>query len=150
MLVPMSVAGMILEDDETLFSLQLKEMGGETVVSIQIDQVQAESIAIAMDSAFTRIPDPYDFLNNIMDSFALRITRVVIKTLKRYLKNADVFLTDGEREVRIEAHTGDAVASAIITDAPIFIESGALEASHIKELKKWISHVRPSDFGEIL
>jgi bifunctional DNase/RNase len=149
MLVQMSVAGMILDDDERSFSLLLKETEGETIVSIQIDQPQAESIAILMDSAFTRLPDPYDFLSNIMDSFALRMTRVVIKNLKRYSKNADVFLSDGEREVRIEAHTGDAVASAILVDAPIFIESNSLETSHKRELKKWLSKVRPSDFGKI-
>ena len=149
MLVQMSVAGMILEDDEKSFFLLLKETDGETIVSIQIDQLQAEYIAIAMESPFTRIPDPYDFINNIMESFDLRISKVIIKSRKRYTKNAEVFLTGGEREIRIDSHTGDAVASALLVDAPIFIKSDFMGESYKKELERWLSKVKPGDFGEI-
>lgn len=149
MLVQMNVAGMILEDDEKSFFLLLKETDGETIVSIQIDQLQAEYIAIAMESPFTRISDPYDFINNIMDSFELRISKVIMKSRKRYTKNAEVFLTDGEREIRIDSYAGDAVASAILVDAPIFIKSDFMGTSYKKELEKWLSKVKPSDFGKI-
>jgi len=150
MLMQMNVAGMILEDDEQSFFLLLKEIDGATIVSIQIDQLQAESIASVMDKALARIPDPYDFLSNIMDSFELRISRVIIKNPRRYTKNADVFLTDGERELRIDSHAGDAVASALLMNAPIFVNNDFLGTAHKKELQKWLSKVRPSDFGEVL
>lgn len=145
MLIQMSVVG-ILEDDEKSFFLLLRELNGETIISIKIDQLQAESIAIALDTVFTRIPDLYDFLSNILDSFELRISKVIIKNPRRYTKNADVFLTDGDREIRIDSRTGDAVASALLVDAPIFIDNDFLETAHKKELKKWLSKVKPSDF----
>lgn len=149
MLIQMSVAGMILEDDEKLFYLLLKERDGNTIVSIQIDQSQAEYIAIAMESPFTRIPDPYEFIKNVTDSFDLKISKVIIKSRKRYIKNAEVLLTDGDREIHIDSYAGDAVASALLADAPIFIESDFMGKSYKKELKKWLSKIKPSDFGEI-
>jgi len=148
MLIQMSVAGMILEDDEKYFFLLLKEKDGEIIVSTQIDQFQAEFIATFMDSTFRRIPEPYEFLSDIMDSFELRISKVIIKNWSRRTKNAEVFLTDGEREIRVDSRIGDAVATALIVDAPIFIDNDFLGITHKEKLKKWISQVKPSDFGE--
>lgn len=149
MLIQMSVAGMIHMDDEKSFFLLLKEMDGTIIISIQIDQLQAKSIDIFMDNAHTRIPDPYDFFGNIMDSFELRISKVIIKRARLNTRKADVFLTDGDREIRIESHSGDAIASALMIDAPIFMDNDFLGKAHKKELKKWLSKVKPGDFGEV-
>ena len=150
MLIQMSVAGMILEGDEKSFFLLLREIDGETIVSIEIDQFQAEYIAIAMESPYTRIPDPYDFITSIVDSFDIRISKIIIKNRKFFTKNAEVFLTNGEREIRIYAYAGDAVISALLVDAPIFIKSDFMGASYKKALKKWLSKVKPSDFEDII
>jgi bifunctional DNase/RNase len=149
MLKEMSVAGMILEDDEKSFFLLLKETDGETIVSIQIDQLQAESINMSMDPAFASLPDTFDFLGNILKSFDLSISKVIIKNCQCHIKNAEVFLTDGEREVRVNSRAGDAVASALIVDAPIFIDNDFPGTAYKKELKRWLSKVKPGDFGEI-
>lgn len=148
MLMRVNVAGMIHEDSVESFFLILKEMYGSATVPIQVDQRQAESIAIFLDSTFTGIPDPYDFLNSIMDSFELRISKVIIKNRRPYIKNAEVFLTDGERELRVDTHAGDSIASALLVDAPIFIDADALGIPDTNEMKKWLMNIRPRDFGE--
>lgn len=147
MLKQMSIAGMILEDDEKSFYLLLKEMEGPTIISVQIDQLQAESIAIAMDTAFTRIPDPYEFISNIMESFELKISKVIIKNTARFTKSTDVFLTDGEKEIRIYSRIGDAVASALHFDAPIFMDTDFFGSSDKNSLKQWLDNITPGDFG---
>ena len=146
MLVQMSVAGMILDDDGKSFFVLLKEMEGSKIISVQVDRLQAESIAVAKESAFSRIPDPYDFLNSIMDSFEIKISKVIIKNQRLFSKNTEVFLTDGDREIRIDSYAGDAVVSALYVDAPIYINDDFLGKTHKKELRKWLSKVKPSDF----
>ena len=150
MLVEMDVAGMIIEDDEKSYYMLLKEKKGDTVVSIAINQVQAESITISMDPALSRIHDPYDLIGNMIESFELKISKVVINNRERHTKNSGLYFTDGEREIRVDSFAGDAVAVAARMNVPIFIDSDFLGRTHIKEVKKWLSTVKPSDFGDAL
>ncbi|NLI71181.1 MAG: bifunctional nuclease family protein [Bacteroidales bacterium] len=123
------IAGMIYNQSLTgTYSLVLKEEGGlNRRFSIMIGEAEAQSIALKLNNAKLPRPLSHDLMNSIIRELNAKLIKVVIHEMVNDIFHAEIYLMQGETPVVIDARTSDAIALAIRSDAPIFINSEILE-----------------------
>lgn len=136
----------------------LKEEKGEKVLPIWIGYPEASAIALAKSYDKNEIERPltHDLLKMILDALDAKLIKVVIDELDGTTYKAKLFLQSPETDIYIDSRPSDAIALALRTGAPIFIEEtlfGRMEASeaqkpNIEDLRKRLREIDPSDFGK--
>jgi len=111
-------------------ALQLKEKNGSRRISMAVGSTEA--LAIAQQRGSTTIPpdqqpQAYILLRDTIQQLGGRIDRVVVNdaTQKEYLAQV-VVSNNGDVKV-IKARPGDAIALALKSGAPIFVENQVLD-----------------------
>ena len=111
-------------------TLTLKEKNGNRRISMAVGLTEA--LAIARQRGNTTIPpdqqpQAYDLMNTTIQQMGGRIDRVLVNdaTQREYLAQV-VVSTNGDVTV-IKARPGDAIALALKSGAPIFVENQVLD-----------------------
>jgi bifunctional DNase/RNase len=136
----------------------LKEEKGEKVLPIWIGFPEASAIALAKSFDKNEIERPltHDLLKLILDALSAKLIKVVVDELEGTTYKAKLFLQAGNRDCYLDSRPSDAVALALRTGSPIFVENaifGKMEESHegapnIDDLRKRLRDIDPSDFGK--
>ena len=111
-------------------TLTLKEKNGSRRISMAVGSTEA--LAIARQRGSTQIPpdqqpQAYDLLATTIQQLGGRVDRVVVNdaTQREYL--AQVIVSSGGDVKVIKARPGDAIALAMKSGAPIFVENQVLD-----------------------
>lgn len=98
----------------------LRETGGERILSIAIGEMEALSIESRLRHIPTKRPLSHDIVACMARAFGLRLKEIIIRLTDDEIFAADLVMTDGEREITIDARSSDAMAIAIRLGAPVF------------------------------
>jgi hypothetical protein len=150
MQVKMRVEGLLFDPRSNMYILLLKDHEGTETLPIWIGKPEADSIALALGKVATPRPLTHDLIKNIMDSMTVRATRIVVTQILDNTYYALIYLTDGKDEMPVDSRPSDAVAVALRTGAPIFVEEEVLRRKNTDELEEWLKNLRPEDFGNIM
>jgi bifunctional DNase/RNase len=150
MQVKMRVEGLLFDPRSNMYILLLKDHEGAETLPIWIGKPEADSIALALGKVATPRPLTHDLIKNIMDSMTVRVTRIVVTQILDNTYYALIYLTDGKDEMPVDSRPSDAVAVALRTGAPIFVEEEVLRRKNTDELEEWLKNLRPEDFGNIM
>jgi len=105
----------------------LREVGGDNVLSINIGGFEAQAIALAMDNMKPSRPMTHDLLKSIMDAFHIRLDHIHICRLHEGVFYANLVCELGEKLIEIDSRTSDALAVAVRTGCPIFVEDDIVQ-----------------------
>jgi bifunctional DNase/RNase len=112
-------------------TLTLKEKNGQRRISMAVGTTEA--LAIARQRGSTQIPldqqpQAYDLLREAIQQMGGRVDRVIVNDAnqREYLAQVVLSGVDGGVKV-IRARPGDAIALALKSNAPIFVEDRVLE-----------------------
>ncbi|HTY90526.1 MAG TPA: bifunctional nuclease family protein [Methanocella sp.] len=94
----------------------------ERMVPIYIGLAEAISIDIALRQETTPRPMTHDLMKTMMDSFNIKIDRIIIDDLDEQVFYARLMLKDTGREIEIDARPSDCIALAVRMNASIFID----------------------------
>lgn len=126
------------------FAMLLEEEGGVRRIPIVIGESEAQSIAISLEGIVPPRPLTHDLFGSFAFAFGVRLVEVFIYKFEDGIFSSEMVMTDGNREIKIDSRTSDAVAIALRMNAPIFtteeildkagasfnsVESGPLESS---------------------
>ncbi|MFH0933344.1 MAG: bifunctional nuclease family protein [Nitrospirota bacterium] len=150
MLIEMNVEGLLFDPRSSMYILLLKEIDGDGRLPIWIGKTEADSIALALGKVVTPRPLTHDLIKNITDGLKVRITKIIVTEILDNTYYALVCLNDGKKETLIDSRPSDAVAVALRTKAPIFVEESIMEKRSTDELEEWLKNLRPEDFGNIM
>jgi len=150
MLVEMKVEGLLFDPRSNMYILLLKEINGDGTLPIWIGKPEADSIALALGKVLTPRPLTHDLIKNIVDGLRFKVTRIIVTDILDNTYYALVCLSDGKKETSIDSRPSDAVAVALRTSSPIFVEEGIIERRNKDELEEWLKNLRPEDFGKIM
>src|SRR5262249_45352008 len=100
----------------------------------------------------------HDLLKNIIDDLEARVERVVVSELKENTFYATIhMLTNGE-PLLIDARPSDAIALALRTQSPIFVEETVIQSARSVEmsresmdggrLQKWLEGLTEDELGK--
>lgn len=150
MLVRMRVEGLLFDPRSNMYILLLKDMEGADTLPIWIGKPEADSIALALGKVATPRPLTHDLIRNVVDALKAKVTKIVITQILDNTYYALVYMTDGKREMPVDSRPSDAVAVALRTNAPIFVEDEVLSQKNTDELEEWLKNLKPEDFGNIM
>jgi len=138
----------------------LVDLTGEKALPIWIGVFEAEAISRGLEDVVTLRPMTHDLMKQILDTFQVSLTRVVINDIKGNTFYANLFLNIEGREIVVDSRPSDAIALAVRVKAPIFIAESVVEATkqlglfasnlleEQDELKTIIEDMKPEDFGK--
>jgi uncharacterized protein len=150
MLLQMKVDGLLFDPRSGMYILLLQQVDGNGTLPIWIGKPEADSIALAVGKVVTPRPLTHDLIKNVFDALDVRAQRVVITEIVENTYYALIYVTDGEKEITIDSRPSDAVAVALRTQSPIYVEEEVLDVRKADELEEWLKNLKPEDFGNIM
>lgn len=115
-----------------VYALILQESDGQRRLPIVIGSSEAQSIECKLQEIIPPRPLTHDLTVNIMRAYGLDMKFIEIKCIDGGIFAADIYLTDGDRELVIDSRSSDAIALAIRMGAPIYTSEEVLAAVGIE------------------
>jgi hypothetical protein len=150
MLIKMKVDGLLFDPRSGMYILLLKATDGDETLPIWIGKPEADSIALALGKVVTPRPLTHDLIKNIIDDIAMVVSRVAVREIIDNTYYASIYITDGKDEKQVDCRPSDAVAVALRSGAPIFVNENVIEKKNSDELEDWLKNLKPEDFGNIM
>lgn len=137
----------------------LKDENRDRYLPIWIGQTEAQSILMELEGIKPSRPLTHDLLKNILVKLSAVVDGVVINDLKDGTFFAKIKVRVDSKLVEIDSRPSDAIAIAVRTDAPIFVEESVIEEAailssegeeeEVKKFRAFLNEINPTDFGDI-
>ena len=157
-LIPMSIKGLMLDPVSNSPIVVLKDDEEKFFLPIWVGIFEANAIALQLENVSTPRPMTHDLLRNMIAELHGQVTRIVINDLRESTFFAQIRVLSGERTLEIDARPSDAIALALRTEAPIFVEQAVLEQAQTigpdameeegDRTKKFLEELDPDDLGK--
>ena len=102
------------------YALILAQVGGPYRIPVVIGSAEAQSIALRMESITPPRPMTHDLFVSFAHAFGVKLVDVFIYRFEDGIFSSELTFSDGQRSVKIDSRTSDAIAIAMRTGAPIF------------------------------
>jgi uncharacterized protein len=156
--VEMKLRGLILDPQNEVPVLVLREEEGSVHLPIWIGVFEASAIALALDGAPPRRPMTHDLLRGTLEALKGRLLRIEIHSLVEGTYLARLRIETAAGEIEVDARPSDAIALALRCGSPIWTARQVLEDALSAEkasrgrdeerLKEWLANARPEDLGK--
>ena len=152
--------GIVVDPKQSNPVVVLVDLSGQKALPIWIGVFEAEAISRGLEDVVTLRPMTHDLMKQILDTFQVYVTRVVINDLKENTFYANLHLNIEGKELVVDSRPSDAIALAVRVKAPIYIADSVIEATkqlglfasnlleEQDELKSIIENMKPEDFGK--
>jgi len=159
-LMEVKVMGIVVDPKASNPVVVLVDLSGQKALPIWIGVFEAEAISRGMEEVVPLRPMTHDLMKQILDTFQVTLTRVVIHDLKENTFYANLYLDVEGEELIVDSRPSDAIALAIRVKAPIFVTESVIKATKQMgilasdllgegdELKTIIENMKPEDFGK--
>ena len=120
----------------------LKEKAAERYLPIWIGSAEADAIAVKLEGATVPRPLSHDLLHSIICVLGATLNSIFINDLRSDTFYAKIILNVDGGQIEIDSRPSDALALAVRTDSPIYVEESVLDRAGIlldKETGKPIS-----------
>lgn len=126
----------------------LKEKSSQRYLPIWIGPAEAESIAIKLQDVSVPRPLTHDLITEIIGELGAKISAIVVSDLTNDTFFAKIVLDHDGGQVEIDSRPSDAIALAVRTKVPIYVDEGVLERAGVlidKETGKPITDARTEE-----
>ena len=163
MLIEVKVSGLTIDPLTNTPIVILKDIEEKKAIPIWIGLFEASAIATELEKiAFSR-PMTHDLINEILRSIEVTVTRVEINDLRNNTFFANIYLHKDGRTFVIDARPSDAIAIALRSNSPIFVDEKVINKSRDIEfgtkitdldnfkkekLREFLENLSPEDFGK--
>lgn len=131
-MVPVELEDIAVSGDENQFLVLLRSGDGE-ILPIQIDAMQAISIAAGRTSERLERPLTHDLMVSVLQILDAKLARVEVTDLVDGTYYAMLVLERSGIHIEVDARPSDALALAVRTKSPIFVAKHVLEQSALKD-----------------
>ncbi len=154
------VMGIVVDPKASNPVVVLVDLSGKKALPIWIGVFEAEAISRGLEDVVTLRPMTHDLMKQILDTFQVSLTRVVINDLRENTFYANLYLNVDGKELVVDSRPSDAIALAVRVKAPIFVVESVVNATkdlgllasnlleEQDELKSIIEKMKPEDFGK--
>ena len=136
MFLEMRVTGIALDPFTNTPIVILKDSTGNKILPIWVGYSEASSIAMELEKTPRIRPITHDLLKNILDMADCKISKIEVTELKDNTFYANIYLKNNGKEHIFDARPSDAIAIAIRTGAPIFVNEKVIENAQKIEIKR--------------
>ena len=162
-MVEMKVEGLTLDPLTNMPIIILKDLLSDKALPIWVGYFEANAIALEIEKINTPRPMTHDLLGSMISSLHAKVKHVLINDLKDNTFFAVISVIQNGSDMTIDSRPSDAIALALRTKSPIFVEEKVIEAAKKLDLpdpdkiqneekqqwKDWITGIKPQDFGKL-
>lgn len=109
------------------YALILAQVDGPVRIPVVIGASEAQSIAIKLEGIAPPRPLTHDLFSSFVQAFGIKLKEVFIYKFEDGIFSSELTFSDGERTVKLDSRTSDAIAIAIRTGSPIYTTREILE-----------------------
>jgi len=133
MIVSVKVERVTLDTTNNRFVVILRDEVNDRWLPIVVGPAEAQAIAFELERVIPPRPMTHDLMRNLLSSLNVKIAKVVVSDLRENTYYATIGLKQNGSENEIDARPSDAIALALRTRAPIFVEEQVMEQAAISE-----------------
>ncbi len=158
MQIEMSIKGLMVDPITNMPIIILRDADGQRVLPIWVGIFEANAIALQMENISTPRPMTHDLLRNVIEDLSGRVTKIVVSDLRDNTFYALIYVDVGHDTVAIDSRPSDAIALALRTQAPIFVEETVIDnakgvdfstdKADSERLQKWLESLDPEELGK--
>ncbi len=164
MLIEMKVAGITLDPLTKMPIIILKDIAEKNVLPIWIGLAEASAIATQLEHIDLARPMTHDLIRNILDELDAYLENVKVIDLKDNTFYATLSLKIGNRSLNVDSRPSDAIALALRTESPVFVDENVIKRSKTidlnmrnddemapEDMEKWkeiLESLTPEAFGK--
>ena len=155
MFLQMKVSGIALDPFTNTPIVILKDSKNERTLPIWIGFMEASSIAMELEKTPRIRPITHDLVKNLIEKLGFHVSRIEVTDLRDDTFYACMHIKKDSEEYILDARPSDAIAIALRTDSPIFVNEGVLDKSKSIEidedkekLEKLLEQMPESTFGK--
>ena len=109
----------------------LKEKDADRYLPIWIGAAEADAIAVRLQGVTVARPMTHDLITNLLHDMGAQVTRVLVCELSNDTFYARISLAADGRELEIDARPSDAIAVAVRSEVPIYVEEAVLDQAGV-------------------
>jgi bifunctional DNase/RNase len=158
MQIEMTIKGLMVDPITNMPIIILRDEAGQRVLPIWVGIFEANAIALQIENIPTPRPMTHDLLRNVIHELKASVQRIVVSDLKENTFYALIYLLVNGELLAVDARPSDAIALALRTKAPIFVEESVIdnaktidfgaERGDSERLQKWLESLDPDDLGK--
>jgi bifunctional DNase/RNase len=158
MQIEMSIKGLMVDPITNTPIVILRDKEGQKVLPIWVGIFEANAIALQIENIPTPRPMTHDLLRNVIHDLKASVQKIVVCDLQENTFYALIYLGLNGATVAIDARPSDAIALALRTKAPIFVEDTVIDHAKTADftsdkadedrLHKWLESLDPDDLGK--
>ena len=158
MQIEMTIKGLMIDPITNMPIIILRDENGQRVLPIWVGVFEANAIALQIENVQTPRPMTHDLLKNVIDDLSGHVDRIVVCELKENTFYARIHMTAQGRAFEVDARPSDAIALALRTRSPIFVEEDVItnarsvetskENMDLGRLQKWLEGLSDEELGK--
>ena len=156
--IQMTIKGLMIDPITNMPIIILRDQEGQRLLPIWVGVFEANAIALQIENVQTPRPMTHDLLRNVISDLEAEVQRIVVCELKDNTFYAMIYLRSGARTVTVDARPSDALALALRTRSPIFVEEAVIQSARAVEaskdnmdvgrLQKWLEGLSEDELGK--
>lgn len=158
MLIEMTIKGLMVDPVTNMPIIILRDQEGQRVLPIWVGVFEANAIALQIENVQPPRPMTHDLLKNVIQDLRAAVERIVVCDLKDNTFFALIHLQTASGPVALDARPSDAIALALRTRAPIWVEEAVIDgAKHLDfasdkqdsdRLQQWLESLDSDELGK--
>ena len=157
MQIEMSIKGLMVDPISNMPIVILRDKDGTRTLPIWVGMFEANAIALQIENISTPRPMTHDLLRNVIHDLKAAVEKIVVCDLQDGTFYALIYLRVHGEILAIDSRPSDAIALALRTRAPIFVEETVIDSaktvdvatvkSDAERLQKYLESLDPDDLG---
>ena len=154
----MRIKGLMIDPITNMPIIILRDTVGESVLPIWVGIFEANAIALELENIIPPRPMTHDLLRDLVKGMGATVDRISVTELKDNTFYALIHLTQNGKTFEVDSRPSDAIALALRTHSPIFVETAVIEAAKnidptedakdTERLKKWLETLDETELGK--
>jgi bifunctional DNase/RNase len=154
--VEMKIRTLMMDPVTQMPIVVLRDVTGNTILPIWVGVYEANAIALEIEKINTPRPMTHDLIKTMLHGMDARVDRIVVSDLKDDTFFAVIWVEKDGQFISIDSRPSDALAIALRTDSPIFVDENVLKNSRMsstqekgkdEELRRLLENLNEEDFG---
>ncbi len=159
MQIEMTIKGLMIDPITNMPIIILRDQEGQRILPIWVGVFEANAIALQIENVQTPRPMTHDLLKNVIGDLSAQVERIVVTDLKENTFYALIHLRTNGHSIEIDARPSDAIALALRTRSPIFVEEAVIQNARsvessrepsmdVTRLQKWLENLSDEELGK--
>src|SRR5919198_2443119 len=134
MITQMKVRGLMFDPYNNAYIVILRDEHNTDMLPIWVGKSEASAISFALEGIATPRPMTHDLMKSLLETVDAKVISVVVTDLKDNTYYAKIHLMYEDSEYSIDARPSDAIALALRSKAPVFVNDNVIRKNSSEEM----------------